>query len=278
MRNKKRFYRKFNLDVSREEVERIVAECAGDPEKYSKSPLAGPYTPPDTDDLVGLVLIFMCTEGKRFVFRFVDINKVWFKEEGEKDKSCYCNVKTMDNEVYFVNFLVPGYATSRQITLIADMVSGSATVVDAHVGTEHSNIDVDREFYFGQLFKDGTDFVRGELHGFTLDLLGKSIIWEYSPNIIKIKHIYNCDIYYTYKNLTAQGTWMATNPADYVKIRDGLYLFSFVEERQVGIQAIFLIDMARMHDIGCFYGISSGRLTSSCLGAIGELADPNTIA
>ncbi len=28
MRNKKRYYRKFDLDVSREEVERIVRECS----------------------------------------------------------------------------------------------------------------------------------------------------------------------------------------------------------------------------------------------------------
>ena len=177
--------------------------------------------------------------------------------------------------MFFVNFLVPGYATSRQITLIPDLKTGCATVVDAHIGTEHSNIDVDRDFYFGRL---GGDFAGGELHGFTTELLGKSIIWDYGPKIIKIKHIYNCDIYYTYKNLTAMGTWMATNPADYVKIRDGLYLFSFVEERQVGIQAIFLIDLARMHDIGCFYGCSGDHLTSACLGAIGEFADPNTIA
>ena len=274
MRSKKRFYRKFNLDVSREEVERIVAEYAGDPEKYSNSVLAGPYTPPDTDALVGQTLRFRGEE-KNYDFRITALHELWFKEEGEEEKRCYVNVKTLDDEVYFVNFLVPGYATSRQITLIPDTVTGCATVVDAHVGTENSNIDVDRDFYFGRL--EG-DYKGGELHGFTLDLLGKSIIWEYSPKIIKIKHIYNCDIYYTYKNLTDAGTWMATNPADYVKIRDGLYLFSFVEERQVGIQAVFLIDLARMHDIGCFYGVSNGHFTSACLGAIGEMADPNTIA
>ena len=82
-------------------------------------------------------------------------------------------------------------------------------------------------------------------------------------------------MYYSYENVSPMGIWMATNPADYVKIRDGVYLFSFVEERQVGLQAIFLIDMARMHDIGSFYGAGSGRLSSACLGAIGELADPN---
>jgi hypothetical protein len=71
---------------------------------------------------------------------------------------------------------------------------------------------------------------------------------------------------------------MACNPADYVKIRDDLFLFSFVEERQVGVQAVFLIDLTRMHDVGCFYGVSNGHFTSACIGAVGEMADPNTIA
>ena len=165
MRNKKRYYRKFNLDVSRETVEKIVAEYAGDPEKYSHSPLAGPYTPPDTDELVGKTLAFRGEE-KDYDFRFTALNEVWFKEKGEEEKRCFCNVKTLDHEVFFVNFLVPGYATSRQITLIPDMVSGCATVVDAKVGTEYSNIDVDRDFYFGRL--EG-NFAGGELHGFTTE-------------------------------------------------------------------------------------------------------------
>ncbi len=268
--NKQRFYRKFRLDVPREEVEKTVAE-GFDPEKYSHTPLAGPYTPPDADDLVGKVLAFRGEE-KNYDFRITGMNELYFREDGEEEKKCFVNVKTMDKEVYFLNFLVPGYATSRQITLITDMVSGCATVVDAHIGTPNSNIDVDRDFYFGRL--EG-DFAGGELHGFTTELLGKSIIWNYGPNIIKIKHIYNCDVYYTYENVSSNGIWMATNPADYVKIRDGLYLFSFVEERQVGLQAIFLIDLTRMHDIGSFYGAGSGRLTSACIGAIGEEADPN---
>ncbi len=274
MRNKKRFYRKFNVDLPRETVEKIVAEYAPYPEKYSHTPLAGPYTPPDVEDLVGKTLLFRGEE-RNFDFRFTGLNQVWFKEEGQEDKACFCNVKTLDGEIYFVNFLVPGYVTSRQITLVADLARGLATAVDAKIGTENTNNDVDRDFWFGKL--EGL-YKGGEEHGFTTELLGKSIIWDYGPKIIKIKHIYNCDIYYTYKNLTANGTWMATNPADYVKIRDGVYIFSFVEERQGGIQAIFLIDTARMHDIGCFYGVSADHLTSACLGAVGEFADPNTIA
>ena len=273
MRHGLRNYRTFRLDVPREEVEKLVAE-GFDPAKYSTSPLNGPASTPDVDDLVGKALAFRGEE-KNCDLRVTGLNELFFSEEGEPEKKCWVNVRTMDHEVYFLNFLVPGYAMSRQITMIADMVTGCATIVDAHVGTPNSNIDVDRDFWFGRL--EG-DFAGGELHGFTTELLGKSIVWDYGNKPIRVKHIYTCDVYYTYVNRHPEGFWMASNPADYVKIRDGLYLFSFIEERQLGIQAIFLIDLARMHDIGCFYGCSGDHLTSACLGAIGEFADPNTIA
>ena len=91
MRNKKRYYRKFDLDVSREEVERIVRECS-DPEQYSHSALAGPYTPPDVDDLTGRTLAFRGEE-KDFDFRFTGLNEVWFKEAGAEEKRCFVNVR-----------------------------------------------------------------------------------------------------------------------------------------------------------------------------------------
>lgn len=273
MRSGKRWYRKFVFDRPAEEVERIIAEST-DPESYSHTPLAGPYTPADTADLVGRTLEFKGEE-RCFAFRFTALNELWFKEADAEEKRCFCNVKTLDQEIYFANFLVPGYVRSRQVTLVADLKTGCATVCDATIGTPNSNIDVDHEFFFGRL--EG-EFEGGELHGFTSELVGKAITWTYSPKIISIKHIYNSNLYYTYMAKTdAMGVWMACNPADYVKIRDNIFLFSFIEERQVGLQSLFLIDLNRMHDIGCFYGAGSGHLTSACLGAIGEMSDPMTV-
>ena len=57
------------------------------------------------------------------------------------------------------------------------------------------------------------------------------------------------------------------------KIRDDLFLFSFVEERQAGLQGLFLIDLKRMHDVGSFFGVARDHMTSACVGAKGELKD-----
>ncbi len=266
MKNKPKWYRKFVLDVDKDVVREAVAKYTQDPEQYTHSRLGGPYCPEDTAGLDGKTLVFR-GEGRVLCFGIDGGHKLRFSEDGGKEVQCYCNVKSMDEEVYLVNFLVPGYIDSRQITLIADTKNGNATVCDAHFGTPYSNVDVDREFYFGKL--DGDFPEEGPLHGFTNDLVGTAIEWDYGN--LQIKHIYVSNLYYTYSHPGGEhGAWMATNPADYIKIRDHLFLFSFVEERQHGLQAIFLIDTEKYHDIGCFYGVSADHVTSACVGAIGK--------
>ena len=73
MRSKQRFYRKFRLDVPREEVEKAVAENF-DPQKYAFSRLQGPDTPPDVEDLVGKTLAFRGEE-KNYDFVITAKNK-----------------------------------------------------------------------------------------------------------------------------------------------------------------------------------------------------------
>lgn len=274
MDKRKRWYRKWDLDVSRETVEKVVAEC-NTPDKYAKGGgiLNGPYTPPDSEDLIGKTLVFR-SEGVEMTFEITGINELIFSENGGEKKTCFTKVKTLNHEIYLINQLIPGYTMSRQISLVVDMVSGYATVCDAHFGTPYSSIDVERSFIFGRL--DG-DFAPGEMHHFTSELVGRAIEWKYSDKIMLIKHMYTSDLYYTYSAAAPNGAWMATNPADYVKVRDNTFIFSFVEERQAGLQGFFVIDTDLMHDMGVFYGCSADHISSNCVGAIGHWADCTTV-
>ena len=272
MKNIKRWYRKWDLDISKEAVEAVVAKNLP-PEVYATSAFTGPYTPPNSEDLVGKELIFR-GEDKVFCFKFVGPHALRFSEADGVEKDCYCDVKTLDHEIYMVNQLIPGYACSRQVTLVADLKTGCATVCDAHLGTAYSNIDVDREFFFGKL--DG-DYAGGELHHFTDEMTGLAFSWDYGEGRMIVKHMYNSNLYYTYTMQTENGAWMAANPADYVKLRDNVFIFSFVEERQPGVQGLFVIDVNSRHDMGCFYGYSPEHITSACVGAIGTPGGISTI-
>lgn len=276
MEANKRWYRKWDLDVSKDVVREAVSKFATRDqfEKYSKSFYTGPYTPEDSNALNGKTLVFR-GEDKVFQFDIQSCNDLLFSDSQSNRVSCIGNVKTLDGEVFFVNHLVPGYDCGRQITLVADMKSGYATVCDAHFGTPYSNIDVGREFFFGKI--DGEFPEVGEMHHFTTEMLGKAVIWDYGVGPIELKHIYSSNLYYSYSMKTENGAWMATNPADYIKVRDNYYIFSFVEERQPGLQALFLMDFSKMHDVGSFFGVGKDHVSSACVGAIGKFADFLTI-
>ena len=85
--------------------------------------------------------------------------------------------------------------------------------------------------------------------------------------------MYTSDIFYTYSVPGSTAAWMASNPADYVKLRDNMYIFSFIEERQIGTQGLFVIDLEHLHDMGCFYGYGEKNITSACIGAVGKRTD-----
>lgn len=253
--------------MTKEEVIACININKNDPAVYTKSAFDGPYAPQDSDAFNGRTLVFR-GEDKVYSFRMEDTNEVWFSENCGPEEKCYGKLRTMDSEVYLLNLTVPSFETARQVTLIADTVNGCATVCDAHIGTENCTRDVDREFIFGRI--DGEYSKDAPLHSFTDELVGNAILWDYGPNFTRVKHIYISNLFYSYSMDTDDGPWMATNPADYVKVRDGLYIFSFVEERQPGVQMLLLIDTEKLHDIGCIFGVSENGMSSGCVGGRGE--------
>ena len=74
-----------------------------------------------------------------------------------------------------------------------------------------------------------------------------------------IKHIYLSPKYYGIFMTRGDSCFMSANPADYVKIRDGLYLVSIMEERRSGIQLSFLIETELLQDVVGHFGISAGN-------------------
>lgn len=275
MQHVKRWFRKWNLDLTKEEVIAAVNKNKSDPSKYTPSPFDGPYAPEDSEDFNGKTVIFR-GEGKVYQFRVEDTNTTWFSCDGSEEEKCFCKIRTMEKEMYVFNMIVPSYETARQVTLIADTVNGAATVVDAHIGTPNCTRDVDREFIFGRI--DGDYAEEAPLHHFTDEMTGKAIIWDYGAGFTQVKHIYNSNLFYTYSMNTEAGPWMATNPADYVKVRDNVYIFSFVEERQPGLQMLLLINLETMHDIGCCFGVDENRgMSSGCVGGHGTFADICTV-
>lgn len=100
-----------------------------------------------------------------------------------------------------------------------------------------------REIYFGEI--EGKDHPGGSArHRYTTDLVGRAIHWEMPAFTGKppIKHIYLSPKYYGIFMTRDDTCFMSADPAEYIRIRDDLYLVTVVEERRSGIQLSFLIN------------------------------------
>jgi hypothetical protein len=63
-----------------------------------------------------------------------------------------------------------------------------------------------------------------------------------------------------------------SSPSQYVKLRDGVYLFSWVEEACNGGQGTIVINTNTMHDCGFSFSGGKGGLNLGTMGAIARHA------
>lgn len=244
-------------------------------ETYSQCRLAGLYTPPFTEKLAGKKIKLVMDQGGSFTYEFLDRNRlVWAGEEEERHQEFYQALELPGAEsLFLVQHHCRGSVPPAVHTLVLDFDNGLATVCAAHAGVPASPREIGRDFFFGLMEGYADPGVR---HGFTEDLVGKAIYWTYHEEpLFRVKHIYTAPLYYTYQMTNEKGDcWVASNPANYLKIRENVYVFSFVEERQAGTQGFFLINLENLHDVGSFFGIQAHGMESCMVGAKGELSEP----
>ena len=94
MEHVKRWFRKWNLDLTKEEVIEAINKTKHDPAKYTPSPFDGPYAPKDSADFNGKTFVFT-GEGRKYSFRIEDTNynvsiKASWKDEKYHNSDNYC--------------------------------------------------------------------------------------------------------------------------------------------------------------------------------------------
>ena len=169
---------------------------------------------------------------------------------------------------------VQGSAPPTAHSLVIDTETGLVTLCLATIGVPAAAREVSRTWHFG-LIEGYAD--PGYRHAHTTELVGKAVFWTYyEKEQVRVKHIYSAPLYYSYTMLDpATGNcWMASNPADYVKITDDVFIFSFVEERQGGTQGFFVINTKELHAVGSFFGLQPHGLECYTFGAKGEWSEP----
>lgn len=255
--------------LTREEVQKLFDEAP--PKKYAHGGLGeGEYMPPYSDALTGKSYVLQFEDYPAVTYSFNSIHELTMTE-GKNSYTDYALVHEAEPGLFFIHHAIKGTNPPRVNTVILDLNTGLVTLCRAEVGNEVEAREMSHKFYFGKIA--GYDSYPEEIHHFTSDLVGKAIYWTYHEGKMPpLKHIYSSELYYSYVMQFGDKCWMASNPADFVKINDHQYIFSFLEERQAGAQGLFLINMDTLHDVGCFTGINGfGQFEAYTVGAKGEL-------
>lgn len=266
-----RMFRRWE-PLSAQQVQQIAD--AATVQTYTNGSLGnGPYMPDYAHALVGKKFHMHFPDGPDCQYDFCDLHTLTLTQKAQQIR-CYYMGHSIRPGVFFIQHMLPCSVPPQCRTLIVDENTSLVTLCHAQLGNAASAREVSHTFYFGRL---GTGSTATPLHHYTDELIGKAIVWTYHHDDFYVKHIYSSEYFYTYAMLTPQGCWMASNPADFIKIAPDLYVFSFLEERQGGTQAVFLMDLAAMHDVGGFFGISPSRqLECYTVGARGQWAEPYT--
>ncbi len=264
------------------------------------------YLEPVTGELAGKTLQVYLDGLAEGIIQFLDGENLQWAKLGEPFRWERYEAAKGDENLYLIKFLLTGRDPVTHVTLLWDAVSTLVTCVLATVGedTAHPR-QVKSQVYFGAQ-KLPMKPLSDQRHGYTTDLLGKRVIWRYNPND-EVMHIYHGMEHFRLgdsekvlaENATAEakehyamflqrkGIYPCyEEPAYYIKVREGFYLYSVTERNvnrvlpeQGGNQLLILLNAYRVRYVGRVFGYrGDGSLENDFIGGIGRFsAQPDTV-
>jgi putative NADH-flavin reductase len=230
------------------------------------------YREPFSFELAGQKLRLQMDNGDRYFVDFLSGNTLMMAPLGTPSQVEHYECLKGGEGVYFVNFELTGIKPRTNLSLVIDVSERLVTLVKTVTDYDEKYPYLcDSEYFFGAIGEPGMSLPE-KRHKFTTDLKGKRIHWHYSPTL-EIIHVYYSTEYcrVTFPERTGWGDinpteWqdmLMREPYDekaaYIKIKDGLYLVSVLEQNMsrrgmTGNSLLFLIDTVRVHDVGRSFG------------------------
>ena len=261
------------------------------PEKFEGMSI---FRPPLCRELTGRQFSLVMDDGFDRVIHFVSDNELSVSVNGGEAAIYAYECLKAEDKTYFVNYEIPGKWPRVGVSIVLDLEQSLVTAATANLGQNPAYPRMPAiEFTFGAIEgEDGT--VPTIRHGYTRDLVGRGINWCYGT--FDVIHVYASERFYRVgfsprriesmrRKAEAEGrtfTPMA-NPmgayedyADYIKIKDDVYLVSLLETnlcrtRGHGNSLLFVMNFKDMHDVGRSFGTNDdGGDENYTFGAFGE--------
>ena len=258
------------------------------------------YRPPLCFELVGQKLELCLDDGYEYELFFKDRKVLTFGREDEEKKEYAYDCLKPEDVTYFVNFEMTGVTPRTGATFVLDMEQSLVTANFTTIGVNPKYPKMPRpHIIFGAIRKeDGT--VPTIRHGYTADLVGKAIHWQYGT--LAVVHVYSSERYYRLtiakedfigreipdteefrERRRRDQMRLYEEPGDYIKIKEGVYVFNANEElacreRGQGNNLFFLMNLNRMHDVGRSFGHNGeGKPENYTYGAFGNYYDASEL-
>jgi hypothetical protein len=214
--------------------------------------------------------------GPAIDYDFVDGRKLKWKYAGQSNwREAWYEMYEPDEELYFFAHLLDAEYPRSCAKVAIDMKNGLATIVKGTTGTPFRNNETTPHYYFGTFSGNGVPQAPTYLrHGHTDEMVGECVTWNYQPGNpgLTSMHFYATPSSYSWIIFQPDGSggmqW--SSPGWYSKLRDGVYIMSWVEEACNGTLGTILFNKRLMHDAG--FGFHLGRSGGLALSTVGARA------
>ena len=230
------------------------------------------YRAPLSRELEGQHMDLVFDDAPVMHVSFPGRNRISFDFDGRNFTEA-CQVQKAADGAYFIMTEIAGSSPRRGFMIVLDVFERLVTAVFAAQGEVKDFPKlVTRTVHFGAI-DTGEEELPEKRACFTRDLIGKKIDWTYNPDF-SIIHVYLDNNYYTVarneemqkrmEQMKRENPERFNRPRPnpyyeenclYIKLRENLYLFSFVEKNSgSGTQGLMVINTDRVTDVGCFWG------------------------
>jgi hypothetical protein len=211
----------------------------------------------------GPVLEYQFTDGKKLQWRY-EGNTNW--------REAWYEMYEPDEDLFFFAHLLDAEFPRSCAMVAFDMKNGLATIVKGTTGTPYRNNETHPNYYFGTFQTEGAPTPPTYLrHGWTTEMVGEAVTWNYSPGNPGLTSMHLYATPYTYSWIIFQpdgsGGMQWSSPGWYSKLRDGVYIMSWVEEACNGTLGVILFNRKTMHDAGFGFHVGGNGLSLSVIGA-----------
>ncbi len=222
--------------------------------------------------------LYLEEDDKKTVIHFKNENQLEWSSDGEPMKEEHYEAIEIRPNIFFVDW-VYNADPKQSMSIVLDLVDQEATLLWSQLpNAEDARPDLfERIKRTNDLSAVKTNIVHADInrkrtekvHRRTIELVGKRLIHTYSSQHA-FEHIYLNEQLFSWQSLAGPDKGLAdTDPVEYIKIADDLYLFSW-RERVVPWVGIVIIDLVQMQTAGkVFYGdiVNPDKATNYTVGA-----------